>query len=221
MLYTLCYFENYFCLKFVHGDLLRLDLRNRSSKIELKKTSFSFAPFHGFKNDFALRQLFHCKKQLKKKERKKYNEDTSWWRVCVKRRVYLNYCYALHAFLFFGLLKQVNIAVESKTIGVIFPPFFVSVIFCFSWAKILKQKSLSAHSLSEKEKWVWMVWNCLRKPALFFFRLPTSRALTFVADLSLILAHTRRQCSKINGGAPFTNWEYWPAFEKPAHKFYS
>ena len=56
------------------------------------------------------------------------------------------------AFLFFGLLKQVNTAVESKTIGVIFPPFFVSVIFCFSWAKILKQKSLSAHSLSEKEK---------------------------------------------------------------------
>ena len=32
------------------------------------------------------------------------------------------------AFLFFGLLKQVNTAVESKTIGVIFPPFFVSVI---------------------------------------------------------------------------------------------
>ena len=27
------------------------------------------------------------------------------------------------AFLFFGLLKQVNIAVESKTIGVIFPPY--------------------------------------------------------------------------------------------------
>ena len=28
------------------------------------------------------------------------------------------------AFLFFGLLKQVKIAVESKTIGVIFPPVF-------------------------------------------------------------------------------------------------
>ena len=56
------------------------------------------------------------------------------------------------AFLFFGVLKQVNIAVESKTIGVIFPPFFVSVIFCSGWAKILKQKSLSSHSLSEKEK---------------------------------------------------------------------
>ena len=93
------------------------------------------------------------------------------------------------AFFFSGLLKQVNTAVESKTIGVIFPLFFVSMIFCSGWAKILKQKSLSAHSLSEKEKWVWMVWNCLRKPALFFFRLPTSRALTFVADLSLILGH--------------------------------
>ena len=56
------------------------------------------------------------------------------------------------AFFFFGLLKQVNTAVESKTIGVIFPPFFVSMIFCSGWAKILKQKSLSAHSLSEKEK---------------------------------------------------------------------
>ena len=80
MLYTLCYFENDFCLTFVHGKKLRLVIRNRSSKIELlsigKKTSFSFARFHGFKNDFALRQLFHCKKQLKKKERKNYNEDT-------------------------------------------------------------------------------------------------------------------------------------------------
>ena len=75
MLYTLCYFENDFCLKFVHGEQLRPDLRNRSSKIELlsigKKTSFSFAPFHSFKNDFALRQLFHCKKQLKEKRKEK------------------------------------------------------------------------------------------------------------------------------------------------------
>ena len=31
-------------------------------------------------------------------------------------------------FVYFGLLKQVNVAVEGKTIGVIFPPFFVSVI---------------------------------------------------------------------------------------------
>ena len=32
------------------------------------------------------------------------------------------------AFLFFGLLKQVNIAVEGKTKGAIFAPFSVSVI---------------------------------------------------------------------------------------------
>ena len=32
------------------------------------------------------------------------------------------------AFLFFGLLKQVNIAVERKTKGAIFAPFSVSVI---------------------------------------------------------------------------------------------
>ena len=55
-------------------------------------------------------------------------------------------------FLFFGLLKPVNIAVEGKTIGVIFPPFFVSVILFSGWEKILKQKSLSSHSMSEKEK---------------------------------------------------------------------
>ena len=47
MLYTLCYqFENDFCLKFAHGEQLRRDIRNRSSKIELlsigKKTSFSY-----------------------------------------------------------------------------------------------------------------------------------------------------------------------------------
>ena len=74
MLYTLCYFENDLCSKFVHGEQLRLDLRNRSSKIELlsigKKTSFSFAPFRSFENDLALRHLFHCKKQLKKKGKK-------------------------------------------------------------------------------------------------------------------------------------------------------
>ena len=46
------------------------------------------------------------------------------------------------AFLFFGLLKQVNIAVESKTIGVIFPSFFVSVILFSGWAKILRSNSV-------------------------------------------------------------------------------
>ena len=48
------------------------------------------------------------------------------------------------AFLFFGLLKQVNIAVEGRTIGAIFAPF--SVILFSGWPKILKQKSLSSHS---------------------------------------------------------------------------
>ena len=82
MLYTLCYqFENDLCLKFVHGEQLRLDLRNRSSKIELlsigKKTSFSFAPFHGFKNDFAFSPIVPLQKATQKKKKgKKYNEDT-------------------------------------------------------------------------------------------------------------------------------------------------
>ena len=133
MLYTLCYFENDFCLKFVHGEQLRLDLRNRSSKIELlsidKKTSFSFAPFRGFKNDLALRHLFHSKKQLKKKKRKEKNTMKRHRLMSsVREKTGLLKPLLCLTFLFFGLLKQVNTAVESKTIGVIFPPFFVSVI---------------------------------------------------------------------------------------------
>ena len=132
MLYTLCYFENDFCLKFVHGEQLRLDLRNRSSKIELlsigKKTSFSFAPFRGFKNHLALRHLFHCKKHLKKKRKEKNTMKTHRLMSSVREKTGLLKPLLCLAFLFFGLLKQVNTAVESKTIGVIFPPFFVSVI---------------------------------------------------------------------------------------------
>ena len=51
--------------------------------------------------------------------------------------------------------------------------------------------------------------NGLELPAqtgvIIFFLTPTSGALMFVADLSLILVHARRQCSKINGGGKFTN----------------
>ena len=126
------------------------------------------------------------------------------------------------AFLFFGLLKQVNIAAESKTIGVIFPPYFVSVISFSVGQKILKQNSLSSyfHWVKKKNEYEWFGIACANR-RYFFFRLPASRALTFVADLSLIFAHARRQRSKINGGGPFANWEYWSAFEKLAHKFYS
>jgi len=53
--------------------------------------------------------------------------------------------------LFFGLLKQVNIIVEDKTKGAIFAPFSVSVILFSSWRKILKQKSLLSHKVSEKK----------------------------------------------------------------------
>ena len=49
------------------------------------------------------------------------------------------------AFLFFGLLKQVNITVEGKTKGAIFAPFSVSVVLFSGKPKILKQKSLSSH----------------------------------------------------------------------------
>ena len=49
------------------------------------------------------------------------------------------------AFLFFGLLKQVNITVEGKTKGAIFAPFSVSVVLFYGKPKILKQKSLSSH----------------------------------------------------------------------------
>ena len=86
----------------------------------------------------------------------------------MKRQVYLNLLLCL-AFLLFGLLKEVNIAVESKTIGVIFPPFFVSVILFSGWAKILKQKSLSSHSLSEKEnEYEWFGIACANRRYFFF-----------------------------------------------------
>ena len=53
MLYTLCFFENDFCLQFLHGDQLHLDLRKQLTKIEPlsigKKTSFSSAPFAAVK----------------------------------------------------------------------------------------------------------------------------------------------------------------------------
>ena len=128
MLYTLCYFENDFCLKFVRGEQLRPDLRNRSSKIELlsigKKRRFSFAPFHGFKNDFRCPPIVPLqKKQLKKKERKTAMR-TPRLMSSVREKAGLLKLLLCFAFLFFGLLKQVKIAVESKTIGVIFPPVF-------------------------------------------------------------------------------------------------
>ena len=58
----------------------------------------------------------------KEKKRKKWNEDTP---LDVERLLRL---LSGLAFLFFGLLKQVNIAVEGKTKGAIFAPFSVSVI---------------------------------------------------------------------------------------------
>ena len=92
-----------------------------------KKTSFFFAPFHGFKNDFALRQMFHFKKQLKQRKEKN-TMKTHRLMSSVREKTGLLKLLLCLAFLFFGLLEQVNIAVESKRIGVIFPPFFVSVI---------------------------------------------------------------------------------------------
>ena len=47
------------------------------------------------------------------------------------------------AFLFCGLLQQVNTAVEGKPIGAIFAHFSVSVILFFGWPKF----SFSSHSL--------------------------------------------------------------------------
>ena len=42
-------------------------------------------------------------------------------------------------FLRFWSVEAINIAVEGKKIGVIFPPFFVSVILFSGWAKLLKK----------------------------------------------------------------------------------
>ena len=66
------------------------------------------------------------KLKTQKRKEKKYSEDNA-------------------RFLFFGLLKQVNIVVEDKTKGAILAPFYVSVILFSGWPKILKQKSLLSH----------------------------------------------------------------------------
>ena len=163
MLYTLCYFENYFCLKFVHGE-----------------------------------QLFHCKKQLKKRKEKNTRKTHRLMSSVGEKAGLLKLLLCL-AFLFFGLLKQVNIAVESKTIGVIFPPFFRFSDFFAPVGQKFSSKNLyrRIHLVKNKNEYEWFGIACANQ-RYFFSRLLTSRALTFVADLSLILAHNRRQCSKIN-----------------------
>ena len=62
----------------------------------------------------------------KRKEKKRMKTHRSMSRVREKAGL-LRLLSGL-AFLFFGLLKQVNIAVEGKTKGAIFAPFSVSVI---------------------------------------------------------------------------------------------
>ena len=71
--------------------------------------------------------MFHFKKQLKKRKEKNTMKTHRLMSSVREKTVLLKLLLCL-AFLFFGLLEQVNIPVESKTIGVIFPPFFVSVI---------------------------------------------------------------------------------------------
>ena len=127
-------------------------VRNRSSKIELKKTSFFLLHLFTVLKMISLCANCSTAKNNSKRKEKKNTMKTHRLMSSVREKAGLLKLLLCLAFLFFGVLKQVNIAVESKTIGVISPPFFVSMIFCSGWAKILKQKSLSAHSLSEKEK---------------------------------------------------------------------
>jgi len=81
-------------------------------------------------------------------------------------------------------LKQVNTAVEGKTIGAIFASFFRFSDFILRLAVGIKQKSSSSHSLSKKSA-------CANSRIFLFFRddLPFSLALTFVIDLFVILVH--------------------------------
>ena len=122
--YTLCYFENDFCLKFVHGEQFRLNLRNRSSKIVLKNTSFFLLHLFTVLKMISLCANCSTAKNNSKKTKEKTTMKTHRLMSSVREKAGLLKLLLCLAFLFFGLLKQVNIAVESKTIGVIFPPFF-------------------------------------------------------------------------------------------------
>ena len=113
------------------------------------------------------------------------------------------------AFLVFGLLKQVNIAVEGKTKVAIFPPSQ------FQWFHSSVSQKFSNKNLYRRIRWVkkkivWLVWNCLSKPLFVipFFRddsLPRARSrLSQICFLSL---PTRSR----SGGGPFTNLGYCSA----------
>ena len=65
---------------------------------------------------------------IKEKKRKKKRMKTHRSMSRVREKAGLLRLLSGLAFLFFGLLKQVNIAVEGKTKGAIFAPFSVSVI---------------------------------------------------------------------------------------------
>ena len=72
MLYMLCFFENdLFTIPawrpIAPGSTKTIN-ENRTA-VDQQEDKFFFCTFRGFKNDFALQQLFHCKKQLNKKEK--------------------------------------------------------------------------------------------------------------------------------------------------------
>ena len=121
MPYALCFFENDFCL-----NLLGAQLKDYLTNYTWIYVASRRAPLHVYMISlFANCSTSNRRKEKKRKEKKK-NEDRSMSRV--REKAGLLRLLSCLAFLFFGILKQVNIAVERKTKGAIFTPFSVSMI---------------------------------------------------------------------------------------------
>jgi len=85
---------------------------------------------------------FTEKKQLSKKKEEKNTMNAQRLMSRVRENADLLKLLLDLAFLFCGLLKQVNTAVECKTIGAIFAHFSVSVILFSGWPKILHSRRI-------------------------------------------------------------------------------
>ena len=120
------------------------------------------------------------------------------------------------AFLFFGLLKQVNITVEGKTKGAIF------ALFLFQWFYSPVSQKFSNNNLYRRIRWV------KKKNSVTGLELFAQTAVFFILFYSFYrddsLPRTRSRLSQIcflslptrrrSGGGPFTNLGYCSAVEK-------
>ena len=126
--YELCFFENDFCLNLLCAWLNYLT-NCAWIYVDQQEDYFVFCTFSHL-NDFAfllIAPLLTEEKKRKEKNRMKTHRSMSR----VREKASLLRLLSGLAFLVFGLLKQVNSAVEGKTKVAIFAPFSVSVISFF------------------------------------------------------------------------------------------